>query len=226
LGISIDPASGARPYLHAALAFCETCRSGTQARNLVTNIAREVETIGNSGGEDHLDFFIKARRIRNERLSSRDPTYFHGLVLKLVPSWAPTLLLYPDALVRQNTIDLLHNLVFGHNIQEMDDEQQAEEIQATAKELWRACIKRLTDVVIIPNKPIDSRLVEDIVRVIKHCAIHYFGEEEDEEFIAANDESETVIEASTALTVSGPDDVLSGEYDSEEVLTDYSNGDA
>ena len=180
-GISIDPASGARPYLHAALAFCEACRSSNAVKNLVMSVADEVDTIGHSGGDDHLEFFAKARRLRNEYIARKAPNFFPNLVLTLVPRWAPTLLLYPDFNVRNETVNLLHTLVFSNDPRAMDDERQAELIVNTAKELCRACIKRITENIIFQNKQVEARTVEETIRVVKHCMNNYFSEEEEDD---------------------------------------------
>ena len=179
-GINIDPASGARPYLQVALAFCETCSNSKSAKHLLSNIAGEVETIGHSGGEEHLDFFKMARRIRNESLAKLDPAFFHNAVLKLVPRWAPTLLIYPDPTVRQDTIQLLHTLVFSLDTRSMDDEEKADEIEDVAKQLCTSCLKRIQECVIMPNKQIEARTVEEIVKVVRHCVNTYYQEEEEE----------------------------------------------
>lgn len=180
-GISIDPASGARPYLQAAIAFCESCRSMTLARSLVISIAAEAETIASSGGEDHLEFFGKARRIQNEHFSRKDPNYFHNLVLKLVPRWAPALLIYPDYTIRNETIELLHTLVFSFDVRSMDDEQQADEIEDIGRQLCKACLKRINECVILPNKQIEARQAEEVIKVVNHCVGTYYTEEEEDE---------------------------------------------
>ncbi|MCJ1245998.1 hypothetical protein MMC30_003202 [Trapelia coarctata] len=222
-GISIDPASGARPYLQAALAFCESCRSTNLARNLMASIAAEVEKIGTSGGDDHLEFFGKARRIYNEHVSRRDVNYFHSLVLKLVPRWAPTLLIYPDFTIRNETMELLHTLVFSLDLHNMDDEQQVEEIEQIGQSLCRACLRRINECVVLPNKQIEARQADEVTRVVNHCLRTYFREGDETERRQVSAHADVVLENLQTLTVSSPDDALSGEYDSEEVLTDFSN---
>jgi ubiquitin carboxyl-terminal hydrolase 34 len=180
-GISIDPAAGARPYLQAALAFSEACRSMAHARNLLIGIAAEATSIGTSGGDDHLEFFGKARSIFNEHFSGREPDFFHNLVLHLVPRWAPTLLIYPDYTIRNETIELLHALVFSVDLHSMDDEQQAEEIEDVGKALCKACLTCINECVIIPNKQIEARQAEEVIRVVNHCVRTYYREEEEGE---------------------------------------------
>ena len=180
-GITIDPASGARPYLQAAIAFCEASRSKNLATSLMASIAAEVEKIGSSGGDDYLEFFGKARKIHNEHIARREVNYFHNLVLRLVPRWAPTLIIYPDFTIRSETIELLHTLVFSVDLHNMDDEQQVEEIEEIGRQLCKACLKRIDDCVLLPNKQIDSRQAEEVIRVVNHCITTYYRDEEEAE---------------------------------------------
>ena len=182
-GINMEPADSAEPYLQAALAYCERCPEAANAKEVITRVAQEVETIGHYGGEQHLQFFAAARRIRNDRFSRRNPTYFQRLVLGCVPFWAPTLLMYPDAQVRADAIQLLQMLVFDHDIHTMDDEQRADEIERVAKELCNACVKRLSETVIKPRKNIENKTVEDIIKVIRHCLTNYFNPDDDRQII-------------------------------------------
>lgn len=180
-GINIDPADMAESYLHAALAVCEVCPNPQDIKDLVYSISHEVESIGQCGGEQHLYFFAQARRIRNERLARKYPQYLHNLVLSCVHQWAPTLLMYPDDQVRQDTIVLLQSLVFGHDITTMDDEQRADELTSTAKSLCKACLQRVTDLIIKPAKTVDEKVVEDIIKVVKHCLEKYYNADAEEE---------------------------------------------
>ena len=190
-GVNIEPANLAEPYLHAALAVCEAAPGPAEVEELMNLISREVDTIGQSGGEEHLYFFEQARRIRNDRFNRKNPFYFHHLVLNCVPLWAPTLLMYPSATVRDDTIRLLQTLVFDHDIHTMDDEQQADEIERIAKELCQACLKRLADHVIQPGKTIDVKTVQASIGVVKHCLAVYFNSgSDDDQQIMEDGESE------------------------------------
>jgi ubiquitin carboxyl-terminal hydrolase 34 len=178
-GISIDPASLASPYLAAALAFCEACPSATYATNMVNQIAHEVETIGLHGGKEHLEFFAQARRLQSPRI--RTPQFYSRLVLQNVPLWAPPLVMYWEECVRTGTIELLTTLVFDHDIHNMDDEQQAEEIERIAKDLCRACVKRIQEQIVNPRRSVEVRSVESVSMIIKHCIQTYYQTEVIEE---------------------------------------------
>ena len=183
-GINLEPASLAAPYLAVALTFCESAPMPGQVTTMITAIARDVDTIGVNGGREHLDFFSQARRIRNLRI--RSPQHCNRMVLHTVPSWAPALIMYWEESVRTGTIDLLKTLVFDRDTQNMDDEEEAEEIERIAKELCQACVKRIREHIIQHQKAVETRSVESVVQVIRHCVHDYFQDgaiEDDRGFV-------------------------------------------
>ena len=178
-GTRIAPAVLARPYLKGASAFLESCPEPLYCRQLIVQFAREMQTIGNSGGEEHLEFFRSARIARNEAFSSLKPHFFHMEVLRQAPSIAPSLLLYPDVGVRAETVRFLHLLVFDHNINEMDDERYADLIAATAQQLLDESLKMI-EKTIDQRKPIEVGRVDDLVKVVKHCLDTYCSFDEED----------------------------------------------
>lgn len=177
-GINIEPAHMAEPFLDAAITFCEAAPTEAYVQDMIRYVAREVDTIGDHGGREHLDFFLRARRI----VSLRDRfelDVFNRTVLRAVPQWAPTLLQFRDENVRIATIDLLRHLVFAHDIRAMDDEEHAELIESAAKDLQVACTRRCK-VLVQEQKPVDSKQVEQIMQVIRHCLSTYYTPEEDQ----------------------------------------------
>ena len=173
-GINIDPASAAGPYLRAALVFCEFCPSQAPIKEVIKSIAQEVDTIGIYGGKEHFEFFHSARRLSNTR-APKNQSSFHRLVLQTVPHWAPALIMYCDENIRARTIDILRVLVFDPDIHNMDDEREADEIQRVGRELCAKCVKRIEECVVEPRKTVDSKSVESVVSVIKHCARTYLN---------------------------------------------------
>ena len=175
------------PYLHAALAFCEVCPTAQDAKEVMSAIAHDVETIGHFGGEQYLNFFSQARRIRNDRLPRRNPLLFHRLVLSHVPKWAPILLMYPEDSVRKETTHLLKTLVFNYDVTAMDDEQQAEEIETIAKELCRKCLQRMKEQYIKHSKPVEEKHILESTQVVRHCLAVYFTGDDLEELQEVED---------------------------------------
>ena len=172
-GINLEPAYLTDPYLNAILTVCEFGPQPSDAKIMIRRVAREVDSIGIYGGAEHLAFFARVRRIRNARVNI-SATFFHRTVLELVPYWAPTLLMYADPQVRKETINLLHTMVFNHDVQAMDDEQRADEIEKAGRSLCDACLRRFQEQFIAPGKAIDVKTVEDSVEVIRHCLETYY----------------------------------------------------
>ncbi|KAI4169825.1 MAG: hypothetical protein LQ343_005374 [Gyalolechia ehrenbergii] len=170
-GISIDPADQAEPHLVAALTFCETSNSPQAVREMITQVAREVDTIGTSGGAAHLDFFVQARQLVNPRISRRT---FNKWILRTVSMWGPPLLMYYDEPIRQATVEFLKILIFHHGSQSTEGREENEELGDYARGLCEACIKRVQDNVIQQQHQVDIKSVEIIREVIRHCIVTYF----------------------------------------------------
>ncbi|KAI4133335.1 MAG: hypothetical protein LQ338_000235 [Usnochroma carphineum] len=170
-GIDIEPADLAEPYLMAALTFCETSPTFQTVKDMITQIAREVDTIGTSGGAQHLEFFVQARQLASPRISRRT---FNRLIVRTVSLWAPPLLMYYDEAVRQATVDFLRVLIFQYGSQSTESGNDNSELEEYARGLCEACIKRVQDHVIQHQNHVDVKSVEVIREVIRHCVRTYF----------------------------------------------------
>ncbi|KAL9102182.1 MAG: hypothetical protein Q9163_002630 [Psora crenata] len=175
-GINIDPACLAAPFLRVALTYCEYTHSILTAERLVTDIASEVHTIGQSGGREHLEFFAQARRLRNVRNIAR-PDCFNRLVLTRANLWAPQLLMYWEDDVRNGTVELLKILLFDHDINNMDDEELADQLRDAGRKLCIQCAKRC-QMVLEEGKPV-GKTAEQIIVVVNECLGRYFSEDEE-----------------------------------------------
>ena len=193
-GVNVEPASLAGPFLSAAITLCEVCPQPTHAKEIVCGIANEVETIGLNGGQEHLQFFVKARRLQNLRFQRTSPQFFHRMVLQSVPRWAPALVMYWDEPVRLGTIDLLRTLVFNRDHRNMDNEQEAEELERVARQLCSACVKRIQDFFVQHQKPVENKNVENVTQVIRHCLQNYYSTDPGE------DDHDSVLEAESMST--------------------------
>ncbi|KAL8695025.1 MAG: hypothetical protein Q9218_000393 [Villophora microphyllina] len=179
-GVNIDPADLAEPHLRAALTFCETTSSAQSMRDMINQIAREVDTIGTSGGATHLGFFVKARQLENPRIPRR---LINKQILKTVHLWGPPLLMYYEEAVRQATLNFLSDLIFHAGTQSVDSGDEITGLEGYARGLCEACIKRVQENVIHPNNAVEAKSVHIILRVIRHCVSTYFqtGTAEDEQ---------------------------------------------
>ncbi|KAL8994895.1 MAG: hypothetical protein Q9169_005269 [Polycauliona sp. 2 TL-2023] len=205
-GVNIDPADLAAPHLDAAIVFCETTPSTASAKEMISQIANEVDTIGTAGGPAHLRFFVQARQSVNPRLA---PGLFHRQVLKTVGKWAPPLLMYYDEKVRLQTVDFLKDLIFQHSHPAAEDGGD-NALEVYARLLCAACIKRVHDNVVGPQSQVDVKSVGIIRDVIRHCVAIYFstGSAEDDQM---SQDAEEVYEAIAALAVEEADEANSGE---------------
>lgn len=177
-GINVDPAHLAAPFLEAAISFCETSPYEEYVKEMIRYIAGEVETIGDHGGREHLEFFTRARRIISFR-EEFSRHFFSRTVMRAVPQWAPTLLQFRDENVRNATIEQLKHLLFDYDTRHMDDEEHADLIERAAKDLQVACTRRC-NALVQEQKPIDSKQVEQITTVIRHCLNTFYTPEEDQ----------------------------------------------
>ncbi|KAL9598980.1 MAG: hypothetical protein Q9219_004163 [cf. Caloplaca sp. 3 TL-2023] len=207
-GINIDPADLAEPHLTAALTFCEASPSLQAVREMIGQIAREVDTIGTSGGAAHLQFFVQVRQLVNPRISRRT---FDRLIVKTVSMWAPPLLMYYEESIRQATVEYLKVLIFRHSDQEGENGEENGELEDYARGLCEACIKRVQENVIQQQSQVDIKSVEIIREVIRHCIVTYFqtGTAEDDRVA---EEAEAVYESINILAIEEADEVNSGDW--------------
>ena len=176
IGISVDPAMLAAPYLKAAIVYCECVPTRRDAEAMIKFVATEVDSIGRSGGREHLDFFAQARRLRSLR-HDRAPESFNRVVLRYVPIWAPALLSYFDENVRSGTLDLLKVLIFNHDHENLDDEEEAELLVKVGKELCLHCAQKCKLEVERGETLENPKTWDQIVQVVKHCIKIYLDED-------------------------------------------------
>ncbi|KAL8973059.1 MAG: hypothetical protein Q9183_000182 [Haloplaca sp. 2 TL-2023] len=173
-GINIDPAELAEPHLKAALTFCERSPDGPSVKEMISQIAREVDTIGTSGGFAHLVFFSDVRRLNNGRVGRR---MLNRWVLRTAVLWAPPLLMYYDERVRAATVDLLKDMIFQHNDPSTQCvDEQGNPLKEHARALCEACMKRVQEIVVNRNNAIDIRQLDMTRVVIRHCVTAYYHE--------------------------------------------------
>ena len=236
-GCTIEPAVLAKPHLNAALAFCETCAEPTLCKQAVERFAKEVQSINLSGGEEHIDFFERVRRLQNEHFSTARPSFFKLEALKVVPHFAPHLLIYPDATVRSRTAGLITILILNQNTTQMDDERMAEAIDAAGHGLLKGMLE-LLQTLVRQSKPIEVSRAEDFANAFKRCYAHCMPDTPGDAAAAGDAQTNSEpaphsltwrrlrsaqlndrvvvewLEQLMALTVASPDEALSGEYDS------------
>lgn len=176
-GISVDPAALAAPFLRAALVYCEYVPNLTAAEGMISFVAKEVDSIGKSGGREHLDFFIHARRLRSTRQDA-NPEAFHRAVVATIPIWAPGLLTYCEESVRTDTFDLLKILLLSQNLEELDDEEQLDRLNGVGRNLCIECAKRC-ETETRKQEPLENlQCWNHIVNITKICMERFFDDHE------------------------------------------------
>ena len=176
-GTVVEPAALAAPYLSAGLAFCETCPEGGIVKQLLTKYAKDVASINDSGGSEHLEFFSMASDLYNSYITNRHPNFFQNEILKLVPTFAPHLLFYPEREVRLDTVDFLKALIFDRDFG--DDEILADRLDQSGRQLLEGCV-RLGAELIRARKPLEIHRVGDFNRVTRHLFERYIQEQSEE----------------------------------------------
>ena len=182
LYVNLDPTAWAWPFLVGGLAFFEACTEHLWAKNFITRVAKEVQSIETSGGQEFLDFFKETYRIYNRYINPRDPEFFHNEVMRVTPLFAPPLLIYPDKEIRDGLRSFLGRILFQRDAR--DDEYLADAINATGKSLLQKCIEMGNewgnDINRRDKTPLDSSTVEDFLAVAKECLSICVTDENDE----------------------------------------------
>jgi ubiquitin carboxyl-terminal hydrolase 34 len=179
-GLRVAPAALCAPFLEATLIFCRQSPDEDQVVALIDYVAKGVESINNSGGKEHLQFFSNLLQSRNERIA-KDETWFLSHVLERIPDWAPTLLIYVEKTVRNLTFDFLRQILFNKEHEEMTDECRLFYTKI-AKGLTQASVERLRKTYLVsPGQNIETKVVETINLVINHCLEVYFDESDEDD---------------------------------------------
>lgn len=184
-GLAVEPAAHSAPFLDATLSFCQFCPDVSKIRELVEFTAKFVDTINDSGGREHIEFFQALGKLRNNTLQQKDEYeyFFYTLVIELIPYWAPTLLHYDERYVRTATYDFLQSILLGKDIDELPDTFRQFYVRI-GRQLGQACVEKLrkTYLVTTDNQTVvDAKLVEVIQFIITLCYDKYFDAEANED---------------------------------------------
>lgn len=183
-GLRVAPAQLCAPFLEAAVVFCMHSPDEQQVVNVIDYVAKGVESINSSGGREHIAFFTQLLSSQNERIE-KDEQWFTEKVAACIPDWAPTLLIYPETVVKDLTFEMLRELLFGQEQSEADDNGRPFHAKV-ARELAQTCVERLRKTYLVsPGQNIKTKSVETINFVVNHCVQEYFDgdDPDDAEFI-------------------------------------------
>jgi ubiquitin carboxyl-terminal hydrolase 34 len=157
-GVPVDPASHAAPSLHCLVSFVSATKSQGYIDDIIKKVAEEVPTIGMSGGAEHLQFFRNLCKLDATDRSIKRP------VIESIQLWAPALLVYHEAEVREATEDFTDWLFI--------EEEVSEPIRKKALgELADGCFKFITTKFPQNHQPVDEHTFESLLRILENCKL-------------------------------------------------------
>jgi ubiquitin carboxyl-terminal hydrolase 34 len=167
------------PFLRAAVLYCHNSEMPDAVVRMITYVSKVASTIENTDGREFLQFFKDVINLSPHR--QNDPPILR-ICLEWVPKWAPALLNYWEASVRDSTEKLVYDILLCHNPEPEveDDETLADHI--IIQNLGSACLSHLDEVYIKPRQQAVRVALENIARVIENCAA-FFDEDNKDEFL-------------------------------------------
>lgn len=227
-GLRVEPAHLSAPFLEATLIFVQHAPNVQVILALVDYTAKGVESINNRGGMEHLNFFQQLPRTRNHRLRKPNIWYEH-LATDKIADWAPTLLIYNDKQVRDQTVETLRQLLFNRLYEDRADDEH-HHLRRIGRELCLACVEKLTKSYLETHAEVEMGALDSINSVIRHCLTTLYDSnvEEDVEFsehaqckyscclclhmsVLINVPTVVMSQMET-LTVLNPEELASGEF--------------
>lgn len=180
VGLRYSPAELCIPFLECAIIFCKHASNDDAIISLINFVAKGVESINNSAGNEHLEFFTQLCSISNERLKL-DSDWFTEAVQDRIPDFIPTLLIYNHPSVRRRTTDVLRSLLFVGDNDEMTEEMRTR-LARIARELTHACVQRITSTFLNSQiRSVESRIIQPITSTVTHCLEDYFDEDDEDD---------------------------------------------
>lgn len=228
-GLRFSPADLCIPFLVATVEFCENAPDRVVVANIIDYVAQGVESINNRGGLEHYEFFQTLANRSNKRLEL-EPDWFAFIVVEKIPDYAPTLLMDPDRLTRQQMLEFVSLALFAPDTEDFDEDERTSK-NRIGREFMRSCvdkIKRVYSSERVQNT--DPRTMQGFKQVLPYGLQRYFSSssEEDQEFIAETKGIATssefsllhenqslnseigIVEYIEQITADVPDDLVSG----------------
>ncbi|KAF7560328.1 hypothetical protein G7046_g3827 [Stylonectria norvegica] len=178
------------PYLRAAAAYIESTTQLDSAARLVQHVCAQAKGLQNTEGAVFLDFFATTLNLPRRPGGHRER--LRALSLKLLPKWAPRLLVYPDNNIRFNTEVFLKRELFQYlepgapgslipdtrsENEDSDDDDGTENgagepalIREKVKELGIMCLSYLQENYVARRVQLVQDAATVILRVVEQCA--------------------------------------------------------
>lgn len=180
VGLRFSPVELCIPFLECAVTFCKYASDEDAIIGLISFVAKGVDSINNSAGNEHLEFFTQLCNISNEQLGL-EPDWFIEAVQDRIPDFVPTLLIYNHPNVRRRTTEVLRGLLFIGDKDETTEEARTR-LARIARELTHACVQRIDSAFLNSQvHSVESRIVYPITSTVTHCLETYFDEDNEED---------------------------------------------
>jgi ubiquitin carboxyl-terminal hydrolase 34 len=172
------------PFLRAALTYCEHTDSEKCMESMITHITNTTRLLDSTEGREYLRFFKDLLEIPNIHVQvGKD--LFVRYVIDQIPTWAPSLLTYYDAIVRTDTEDYVQQTVLRYAMEQNPDASpEAQENTKVMKEIARSlgvsCLKYLHDEHVRPRMQAVRATLLSIHAIIEQCRRLYNETEGDE----------------------------------------------
>ncbi|KAJ0301865.1 hypothetical protein COL516b_007370 [Colletotrichum fioriniae] len=161
------------PYIRAAAIYSQESRNTANIQTLFRTIAFQCRALQNTDGQAFLEFFRLAFvHLQNEREEIRVMRY--PQYIEFIPMWAPPLLGYYDADVRQGTETLLYMWFENHDLLDDEDESLAVAMNATARKLAMSCLVYLQEYFVKRRAQVAKHSTEHLQAIIAKCE-PFFG---------------------------------------------------
>ncbi|OLN94047.1 Ubiquitin carboxyl-terminal hydrolase 34 [Colletotrichum chlorophyti] len=156
------------PYIRAAVLFSQESRSAACIQNLFRHMALQCRALQNTDGRAFFDFFRLAYfSIQNESEEIRSARY--PLYVEHIHVWAPSLLGYFDAEVRQDAEDFLSTWLANTQLVETTDEKLAVLLNVAARKLAMSCLVYLRDNFVQRRAQVAKQSTESLNNIIMKC---------------------------------------------------------
>ncbi|KAK1640523.1 ubiquitin carboxyl-terminal hydrolase [Colletotrichum phormii] len=163
------------PYIKAAAIYSQESRNTANVQALFRTIAFQCRALQmqNTDGQAFLEFFrlafVSLQNEEEEIRAMRYPQYVES-----IPMWAPPLLGYYDADVRQGTEGLLYMWFENHDLLDDEHENLAVAMNATARKLAMSCLVYLQEYFVKRRAQVAKHSTEHLQAIIAKCE-PFFG---------------------------------------------------
>ena len=172
------------PFLRAAVLYCHHSEMLDAIDRMVTYVSKVASTIEHSDGREFLQFF--------KDLISLSPHLQHDppivrICLEWLPKWAPALLNYWEAGVRDSTEKIVE-ILFRYGPEEAVEEDESLGDRVLIQNLGTECLEYLERMYIEPRQQAVRTSLENMGRIINRCE-PYFDDEDNKAMFQAKYQS-------------------------------------